>query len=253
MSLHGNVRIGDDCMVLICNSMPGDWGPNAEDVCKPMRNAMTRAQSTVGVRSDVGKRIGQALASLDDPRERRFVELYVESSNGVQSAIAAGFPPRSARTLASRLLKKVHIKDAIARRNAELMVRYNFTPDRLIKELAKIAGVNIADYLNAERTGVDLTKATRDQLAAIASVEAGELGPKIKLADKLKALTELAKLARLYPADRAEISGPDGGAIQHTHRIDIESLPDDERQKLKSVLLALKARQIEAETPQEAG
>jgi phage terminase small subunit len=224
-----------------------------ESVYKAMREAARRQHSTLGRRFEGGEQIGPVVDPLDDPREERFVELYVESSNGVQSAIAAGFPPRSARTLASRLLKKVHIRDAIARRNAELMVRYNFTPDRIIRELAKIAGVNIADYLNAERTGVDLTKATRDQLAAIASVEAGELGLKIKVADKLRALAELAKLARLYPADRAEISGPDGGAIQHTHRIDIESLPDDERQKLRSVLLALKARQIEVERSPEAG
>jgi hypothetical protein len=92
---------------------------------------------------------------------------------------------------------------------------------------------------------------TRDQLAAVSSVEIGEYGAKIKLWDKQRALVELARLAALYPADRAEISGPNGGAIQHTHRIDIESLPDDERQKLKSVLLALKARQIEVEATQE--
>jgi hypothetical protein len=135
------------------------------------------------------------------------------------------------------------VKDAIAWRNAELMVRYNFTPDRIIRELAKIAGVNITDYLNAERTGVDLTKATRDQLAAIASIEPGELGLKIKLADKLKALAELAKLARLYPVDRAEISG----VVEHQHRIDIEVLDNEKREQLRSVLLALKAKQVEAE------
>jgi hypothetical protein len=226
-----------------------------EEAWKATRDATRRRRSTVDSAQMLGKRTGQApaslqaLASFEDPRQRRFVEAYVESSNGVQSAIAAGFPPRSARTLPSRLLKKVHIKEAIARRNAELMVRYNFTPDRIIRELAKIAGVNITDYLNAERTGVDLTKATRDQLAVIASVEAGELGPKIKLADKLKALTELAKLARLYPVDRAEISG----VVEHQHRIDIEVLDNEKREQLRSVLLALKAKQVEAESPHEAG
>jgi hypothetical protein len=109
--------------------------------------------------------------------------------------------------------------------------------------------VNIADYLNAERTGVDLTMATRDQLAAITSVEASELGPKIKLADKLKALTELAKLARLYPVDRAEISG----VVEHQHRIDIEVLDNEKREQLRAVLLALKAKQVEAEAQPGAG
>ena len=126
------------------------------------------------------------------------------------------------------------------------MARLDFTPDRIIRELAKIAGVNIADYLNAERTGVDLTKATRDQLAAIASVETGELGPKIKLADKLKALTELAKLARMYPAERTELTGADGGPIESAsvavHKIDIAALEPEQRDQLKQVLLALKAQ-----------
>src|ERR1700730_2566870 len=131
-----------------------------------------------------------------DPRQRKFIELYLESGNQTQSYVAAGYTAnaKSASVQASRLLAKPRIRNAVAKRSAELMVRYNFTPDRIIRELAKIAGVNIADYLNAERTGLDVTKATGDQLAAIASVEAGELGPKIKLADKLKALTELAKL-----------------------------------------------------------
>jgi phage terminase small subunit len=215
---------------------------------KPTRNG-TRQSSTTSLRSDVDKPIGKALASLEDPREQRFVERYVETNNGTQSAIVAGYSVKSARTIASQLLKRRNIREAIEWRNAELMVRYNFTPDRIIRELAKIAGVNMADYLNAERTGVDLTKASRDQLAAIASVEPGELGPKIKVADKLKALIELAKLARLYPADRAEISG----VVEHQHRIDIEVLDDEKREQLRAVLLALKAKQVEAERSPERG
>jgi hypothetical protein len=35
--------------------------------------------------------------------------------------------------------------------------------------------------------------------------------------------------------------------IEHTHKIDIESLGDEDRQKLRAVLLALKARQVEVE------
>jgi phage terminase small subunit len=224
-------------------------GPMPEQARKAMRDATRQKRSTVGKRSGAGQRSRQIPPLLEDPREDRFATFYVENPNGTQAAIAAGYSPKSAHTIAHRLLKRSNIKDAIARRNAELMVRYNFTPDRIIRELAKIAGVNIADYLNAERTGVDLTKATRDQLAAIASVEAGELGLKIKLADKLKALTELAKLARLYPVDRAEISG----VVEHQHRIDIEVLDNEKREQLRSVLLALKAKQVEAEAQPGAG
>ena len=58
----------------------------------------------------------------------------------------------------------------------------------------------------------------------------------------------LAKMARLYPAERTELTGADGGPIQSAnlhatvHKIDIESLDPEQRQQLRTVLLALKAQ-----------
>jgi phage terminase small subunit len=232
-----------------------------EEAWKAMRCATRQRRSTGGLGPN-GGRIGKAIAALADPREQRFVLEYTKTGNGKQSAVVAGYSVRSAHTLASRLLKKVYIREAIERRNAELMADLDFTPQRIVREIAKVAGVNMADFISIDHEGnphIDMSGAKRRQLAAVGAVEGpiveeGRVvkAPKIRMHDKLKALDMLAKLARLYPADRAEISGPNGGTIQHTHRIDIESLPDEERQKLRSVLLALKARQIEAETPQEA-
>jgi phage terminase small subunit len=50
-----------------------------------------------------------------DPREQRFVELYVETSNGTRSALAAGFGRNynTAGFQATQLLKRPKIKDAI--------------------------------------------------------------------------------------------------------------------------------------------
>jgi phage terminase small subunit len=172
---------------------------------KPTRNG-TRQSSTTSLRSDVDKPIGKALASLEDPREQRFIERYVETNNGTQSAIVAGYSVKSARTIASQLLKRRNIREAIEWRNAELMVRFNFTPDRIIKELSRIAAAHV----------------------------------ELKGNDKVKALTELAKLARMYPGDRLELSA----TVEHAHRIDIEALDVEKREQLRSALTALKARQI---------
>jgi phage terminase small subunit len=166
-------------------------------------------RSTHGLRPDCGGRIGKATAALADPREQRFVEQYVASANGKQSAIVAGYPVRSAHTLASRLLKKVYIREAIERRNAELMAELNFTPDRILKELSKIAAADV----------------------------------ELKGNDKVKALTELARLARMYPGDRVELTGH--VEHQHAHRVDLESLDHEQREQLRQTLTALKARQIE--------
>jgi phage terminase small subunit len=221
----------------------------AHDVAK-------RRRSTVGTRSSAGRRIRQAAAPLDDPREERFVALYVENPNGTQSAIAAGYAPRSAHVTASRLLKRAKVRDAIARRNAELMVQLDFTPQRIVREIAKVAGVNMADFVTIDEQGqphIDLSGVKRRQLAAVSAVEGpivegGRVvkAPKIRMHDKLKALDMLAKMARLYPAERTELTGADGGPIQSAtlavHTMDIASLEPEQREQLRQVLLAIKAK-----------
>jgi phage terminase small subunit len=223
--------------------MPDDAGNAAHD-------AVRQRRSTQSKRSDGGKRTGQAIASLNDPREQRFIERYVESNNGTQSAIVAGYSVKSARTIASQLLKRRNIKEAIERRNAELMDELNFTPDRIIRELAKIAGVNSADFIRIDQDGqprVDFSGVTRRHLAAVASVENTQKGVKYKTHDKLRALDMLARMGQLYPAERLEHTGVDGGPIATTHRIDVESLSVEQREQLRAVLLALKAKQLEAQ------
>jgi len=49
-------------------------------------------------------------------REKRFVSEYPKDLNATQAAIRAGYSPVSAGTLGSRLLQKVEIQTAIARR-----------------------------------------------------------------------------------------------------------------------------------------
>jgi phage terminase small subunit len=174
---------------------------------KAMRDAKRQRHSTGGLRPNGGDRIGKAIVALADPRERRFVLEYAKSGNGKQSAVVAGYSVRSAHTLASRLLKKVYIRAALERLNAEIMAELNFTPDRILRELGRIAAADV----------------------------------ELRGNDKVKALTELAKLTRMYPGDRLELSA----TVEHAHRIDIESLDVEKREQLRSALAALKARQIE--------
>lgn len=153
---------------------------------------------------------------LDDPRERMFVQYYIESGgNGAQSALASGYGSnvRVAAVRASHLLRRDNIKKAMARYQAELAVRYDFGPARILREFAKIAAADV----------------------------------ELKGNDKVKALQELAKFSRMYPGDRLEVSG----SIDHAHRIDIESLDSDNREQLRSALTALKAKQIEAKVEEE--
>jgi phage terminase small subunit len=217
-----------------------------------MRDALRQVRSTRDMRSDANQGITKGPTALDDPREERFVALYVENPNGTQAAIAAGYSPKSAHTIAHRLLKRSKIKDAIATRNAELLLELDFTPARIVREIAKIAGVNMGDFVSIDDEGnphIDLSGVKRRQLAAVGTVEGPifEKGrvvkaPKIRMHDKLKALDMLAKLARMYPAERQELTGPDGKPIQlaaaHVHKIDIASMDLEAREHLKQVLIA---------------
>ena len=103
------------------------------------------------------------------------MELYVETNNATQSAIVAGVPPKGAAVWASRALKSSKIKEAVQIRNAELMAELDFTAPRIVRELAKIAGVNTADFITLEDRGdgvevpiIDFSRTTRRHLAAVA-------------------------------------------------------------------------------------
>jgi Terminase small subunit len=129
------------------------------------------------------------------------------------------------------------------------MAELDFTPSRIIAEIAKVAAVNTADFVTIDERGqphIDFTNVKRRQLAAIASVENTDKGVKYKTHDKLKALDMLAKMARLYPAERLEHTGADGGPIQSAnlnvnHTMDIEALEPEQRDQLREILLAAKA------------
>jgi len=153
------------------------------------------------------------------------------------------------------------------------MQRYEVTPDRLIREFSKIAFANTADFISIQGDGtaiIDFGTATREQLSALAAFEVEEelrgrgddrsvvRKNKFKHYDKLKALTELAKMARLYPAERTELTGADGGPIQSAtvnvnHTMDIASLEPEQRDQLRQVLLALKAQHEDSDMQANRG
>ena len=121
-------------------------------------------------------------------------------------------------------------------RRMALFDRYAVTSDRIIRELALIGFGNIDDFVVVQDDGslaVDFGTATREQMASLKSIEIDERTTdgaasgvrriKISLNDKRQALMDLAKLARMLPADRLEHSG---GSVEHVvpeeHKIDIE-------------------------------
>jgi phage terminase small subunit len=190
------------------------------------------------------------------PMQRLFIEAYLVSKNITKAAIAAGCKERSAHAVGWKWFNTAAIRAEIETRLAATLDRYSVTSDRIIRELAKIAFGNIGDFVSVQDDGslvVDFGTATREQLASLKSIDIDErtidgVAPgvrriKVNMSDKRQALMDLAKIARMLPADRHEYSGPGGGSIafdvnvKPEHKIDIEAMAPEEREQLRELLL----------------
>lgn len=68
-----------------------------------------------------------------------FADLYAKTGNGTQSAIDAGYSPKSAYSQASRLLKNANVKEYIASLQESATADAGVTIQRCVLELARIA------------------------------------------------------------------------------------------------------------------
>lgn len=173
------------------------------------------------------------------PKQMRFVDEYLVDFNATQAAIRAGYSPKTAAAAAARLLRNVNIQAEIARRQKDLQRRTEVTQDRVVKELARIAFANIADYLHVEtqtRTKDDGTEVTyqtvmfnetqelsADQRAALAVVKQSVNGFELKLHDKIKALELLGRHIGMF-TDKLEVKGA----------IDIASVLSEARERVRN-------------------
>lgn len=162
------------------------------------------------------------------PKQMRFVDEYLVDFNATQAAIRAGYKAKTAHVIGAENLRKPKIAEEVARRQKDLQRRTEVTQDRVVKELARIAFANIADYLHVEtqtRTKDDGTEVTyqtvmfnetqelsADQRAALAVVKQSVNGFELKLHDKIKALELLGRHIGMFN-DKLSLSGADGGPL----------------------------------------
>ena len=162
------------------------------------------------------------------PKRMRFVDEWLIDFNGKQAAIRAGYSAKTAEVTAAKLLRNAKVQAEIARRQKDLQKRTEVSQDRVVKELARIAFANIADYLHVEtqtRTKDDGTEVTyqtvvfnetqelsADQRAALAVVKQSVNGFELKMHDKIKALELLGRHIGMFN-DKLSLSGADGGPL----------------------------------------
>lgn len=160
------------------------------------------------------------------PKQARFVEEYLVDLNATQAAIRAGYSQPTAYAIGFENLSKPQIAEAIAEAQLERSRRTGITADRVLQELARVGLSNLSDVTNWGTKEVafgfdadgkrlrpeDIGDAAvvkyvdapfvqpidRDQLpeeirSAVSEVSLTRDGFKIKMHDKVGALTQMGR------------------------------------------------------------
>ena len=154
------------------------------------------------------------------PKQERFCLEYVVDLNATQAAIRAGYSPKTARFIGAENLTKPNIAARIAELQQKTARKLEITAEAIANELALLAFSNMEDYA---KVGGDLSKLTREQLAAIQEAVFEELEDgkvvrrtKIKLAGKRESLETLGRYLGLEVERRLNIN------------VDLKDVDDDE-------------------------
>jgi phage terminase small subunit len=211
---------GYDNPACVCGKIP-------RQLCSvhPIEKTATRPKVSAPAEPSENERAGEPAA--DQPTEltakqARFVEEFAIDNNGAAAARRAGYSKKTAREQAHALLSKPHIQDAVAASRAKLAEVCAITAQDLIREAAKMAFANQADWLYITSDGdpyIDLSSCTRDQLAALQDVSIedfvdgrGEDARQVKrvrvrMADKRAAMALIADLLGFSAKKQVELSG----------------------------------------------
>lgn len=145
-------------------------------------------------------------------KQKIFADEYLIDLNATRAyrvAYPAVKKEETAAAAAARMLRNVKVATYIQERMQERQKRTEITQDRVLQELAAIAFAKATDYAEV-KDGQVIIKGTKkldeQQARAIAGIEEGKFGIKVKLNDKEKALELLGRHLGMFK-DKLEVSG----------------------------------------------
>ncbi len=89
-------------------------------------------------------------------RQRRFGREYVIDQNGTQAAIRAGYSPKTATAMASRLLTNVKVRAYIAELTAPAVEAVKLSVERVLREMTRLAFYDMTAVLDVEAGKITL-------------------------------------------------------------------------------------------------
>lgn len=143
-----------------------------------------------------------------NPRRRRFVHEYLKDLNGTQACIRAGYSSKGANVTGAQLLANPSVKAAVETAIAQRAVRVEATVDEVVRELRRLASVDIRQAYDRHGALLPFDKMPEDVSRAIVGVECVEqtdsegnvtgILKKVKFADKKGPLELLGKHLRMF-------------------------------------------------------
>lgn len=158
-------------------------------------------------------------------KQAAFVDEYLIDLNATQAAIRAGYSENTASETGYENLRKPQIAEAIKEAQDKRSERTEITQDMVVKELARIAFLDIRQAFDEEGKLLPIKDMPEDVARAIGGMDVVttlngsgedavlELLKKVKIIDKKGALELLGKHLKMF-TDKHELTGKDGKELQ---------------------------------------
>ena len=186
------------------------------------------AEDLATITAPTPRQAAQRLAASFSRRER-FAAVYIADFNGKAAGRRAGFPPRSGGAGQAERLKGADVRDAIARRIHSRFERVGLTPDRVLREVRRIAYSNLEWLYRPDGSYRSVAEIDDDTLGSVHWIDIDtdrHTVLRVRRLDKVKALDLLGRHNGLWgrrkgPAvDEAGLLGhrrrPQAGAVSAT-------------------------------------
>ncbi|MEO5334296.1 MAG: terminase small subunit, partial [Magnetococcus sp. YQC-5] len=140
-------------------------------------------------------------------KQARFVEEYLVDLNATQAAVRAGYSAKTAKQVGYENLTKPHLQSAIQNYQKQLAAEAGVTPEKIVKELTKLAFLEIKDLFDHDWNLKNASQVPEHVKAAITSVSksttpAGISTVKVTLTNKLGAIDLLGRVLGIFNQDK---------------------------------------------------
>jgi phage terminase small subunit len=151
-------------------------------------------------------RCGKKHPALSE-KQRRFVDVYMNTTNPTRAAVEAGYSKKAAKSVAYGLLRNESVQCLIQERASKRAQRMDLRGDDILYGLLRIARFNPKHIFNDNGTMKPLSQIPDEVAEAIAGLKFkdGHL-EEIKLPDKVRSFELLGKHKRLF-ADVQVVEG----------------------------------------------